>query len=197
MSDDSPTEVNASPPASEEVDCEPAEAQGKPRPTGRFERTLKDVADWAADSDLVEWVLEGVLVVLGIGALLLLSLFARDAVDSVVNWVFSHDPSLAIPDLALIGLVALAAVGAILRLAARWLVGKIRARRTALARRASDGQEDVPRGCRADRHAGDDPGGGVVLAVSDQGSAGRWSGWVACAVLLGAALYVLRRRADR
>ncbi len=201
MSDDSPTEVKASPPTSEEAGCAPAEAQGKPRPTGRFKRTLKNVADWAADSDLIEWVfgwvLKGVLVVLGLGALLLLSLFAPNVVDSVSNWVFSNDPNFALPDLVLIGLVPLAAVGAILWLAVRWLAGKISARRAALARRASDRQGDMPRGCRADHRAGDDPGGGVALAVTDRGSAERWAGWVVFAVLLGAALFLLRRRADR
>jgi len=204
MSDDSPTELKASPPASEEAGGAPAEAQGKPRPTGRFKRTLKDVADWAADSDLVEWVFEwvlkGVLVVLGVGALLLLSLFAPDVVDSVSNWVFSNDPNFALPDLVLIGLVLLAAVGAILVFlwrAARWLAGKISARRAALARRAADRQGDMPRGCRADHRVGDDPGRGVDLAVTDRGSAERWAGWVVFAVLLGAALFLLRRRADR
>lgn len=204
MSDDSPTEVKASPPASEEAGRAPAEAQGKPRPTERFKRTLKDVADWAADSDLVEWVfgwvLKGVLVVLGVGALLLLSLFAPDVVDSVSNWVFSNDPNFALPDLVVIGLVLLlVAVGAILAFlrAARWLVGKISARRAALARRAADRQGDMPRGCRADHRVGDDPGGGVDLAVTDRGSAERWAGWVVFAVLLGAALFLLRRRGDR
>ena len=72
MSDDSPTEVKASPPAGEEAGRAPAEAQGKPRPTGRFKRTLKDVADWAPPTRIsVEWVVEkvltGVLFVLGEG----------------------------------------------------------------------------------------------------------------------------------
>jgi hypothetical protein len=203
MSDDSPTEVKASPPASEEAGRAPAESQGKPRPTGRFKRTPKDVADWAASSDLVEWVFEwvlkGVLVVLGVGAVLLLYPFAPDVVDSVSNWIFSNDP-LALPDLVLIGLVLLAAVGAILALpwfAARWLAGKISARRAALAHRAADRQGDTPRGCRADHRAGDDPSGGVNLAVTDRGRAERWAGWVVFAVLLGAALFLLRKRGDR
>lgn len=166
----------------------------------RFKRTLEAVAEWAADSDLVEGVLKGVLVVLAVGTLLLLSLFVPDVVDSVGNWVLSNDPNLALDDLVLVGLVPLAAVVAILallRLAARWLGGKISARRAAVARRASDRQGDMPRGCRVDNPAGDDPGGGVDLAVTDRGSAERSAGWVVFAVLLGAALLLLRRRTDR
>ncbi len=204
MSDDSPTEVKASPPAGEEAGRAPAEAQGKPRPTGRFKRTLKDVADWAADSDLVEWVVEkvltGVLFVLGVGALVLLSLLAPGVAVSVFNWILNKDSDLAVDDLAVIGLVLVVAVGAILVFlwrAARWLAGKIRARRAALARRAADRQGDMPRGCRADHRAGDDPGGGVALAVTDRRSAERWAGWVVFAVLLGAALFLLRRRTHR
>jgi hypothetical protein len=131
---------------------------------------------------------------------LLLYPFAPDVVDSVSSWIFSNDPKFALPDLALIGLVLLAAVGAILALpwrAARWLAGKISARHAALARRAAHRQGDMPRGCRADQRAGDDPTGGVDLAVADRGSAERWAGWVVPAVLLGAALFLLRRRGDR
>jgi hypothetical protein len=199
--DGTAAEVKASPPAGEEVGRAPAEAQGKPRPTGRFKRTLTAVADWdPPDSDFFEWVLKGVLVVLGIGALLLLSLFAPDVVNSVSDWLFSHDSNFAVEDLVVIGCVLLAAAGAILWrlwLAARWLAGKISARRAALAERTADRQGDMPRSCRADHGAGDEPGGGVDLAVTDRGSAERWAGWVAFAVLLGVALFLLRRRGDR
>src|SRR3954470_4984956 len=201
MSDDAPTEVKASPPASEDAGRAPAEAQGKPRPTGRFKRTLKAVADSDFVEWLLEWVVRGVLVVAGIGALWLFSLIAADVVDSVGNWLFSNLPAdLAITDLVVIGLVLLAAVCAIpyfLWRAAMWLTGKFRARRGARARSAADRQADMPRSCRADHRASDEPGGGVDLAGPDRGSAKRWAGWVVFAVLLGPPLVLLRRRADR
>lgn len=203
MSDDSPTEVKSSPSATEEADRAPAEAQEKPRPTGRFKRTLKDVADWVFDSDPVDWIferiLEGVLFVLGVGALVLLSLFAPDGVDSVINWILNKDSDLAVLDLVGIGLVVVVAVGAILAFlwrAARWLAGKIRAQRAAQARRAADRQGDISPRCRADHRVGDDQVGGD-LVVTDRSSAERWAGWVVFAVLLGAALLLLRRRGDR
>ena len=163
MSDDSPAEVRASPPASEEAGRAPAEAQGKPHPTGRFKRILKD----AADSEFVEWVVEkvltGVFAVVGVAALALLASVVPDVADPVGNWIVNQDPELAVADFAAVGGVLLVAVFAILYhllRAARWLAKKmISARRAARARRAADRH-------RADHRAGDDPGGAArVLRV--------------------------------
>jgi hypothetical protein len=191
-------------PAADEAGRAPAETQGKPRPTGRFKRTLKGVADWAADSEFVEWVVEkvltGVLFVLGIGALVLLSLVARGVANSVTNWIFNNDSDNAVGDIVVIGLVSLVAVGGILVVlwrAASWLAGKIRVRRAARARRAADRQGDNAAWLPSGSPRRDDPSGGVDLAVTDRGSAERWAGWVVFAVLLGAALFLLRRRGDR
>ena len=188
MSDDSPTEVKASPPASEEAGRAPAEAQGKPRPTGRFKRTLKAIGDWAANSELVEevfgwvfgWVLIGVGAAVGVGALLLFSRLFPDVGNSVGNWIVDKDPD-PLSGFVLTAVVLLTPVVVIatfLVRALRWLAGKISARR-------ADRQGDMRRGCRADHRAG----GWVVFAVL--------LGAVVFAVLLGAALFLLRRRGDR
>jgi hypothetical protein len=204
MSDDSPTEVKASPPTTDDAGRAPGEARGKPRPAGRLKRTLKDVADWAADSEFVDWVVEkiltGVLFVLGIAALLLVSQIDPGVVDSVTNWIANHDADNAFIDIVTIGLVLVVVIGAIvvyLWRAASWLAGKISARRAARARRATDRQGDMAQGCHADHRADDDPGVGVDLAPIDRGSAERWITWIVFAVLLGAALFLLRRPGDR